>query len=188
MSIAVAIRKNQHTVIATDSLVSFGSGQIPASNYQTDKMLRIGDSIIASTGWALYDNLLTAYTHQLTDTPPLNDEMAIFSFFVEFWKKMKADGCFVNDQCEEKNSPFVDLDAQFLIVNQHGIFVVASNMNVIKFDEYYAIGSGSDYALGALHALYNEPLDATTIAKRVVNAAISLDTSCGGQVNCQTIN
>lgn len=187
MSIAVAVCKNQQTVIATDSLVCFGSGQVTANNYQTDKTLRLGDTIIAATGWALYDNLLSDYIQSIEILPNLHNETTIFRFFVDFWKKMKADYNFINDQCDDKNSPFADLDAQFLLVNAKGIFSVSPNMNVIRFKQYYAIGSGADYALGALHASYDDAIDAASIAHQSVTSAIALDTSCGGDVNLITL-
>ncbi|MBL4647482.1 MAG: hypothetical protein JKY13_00760 [Gammaproteobacteria bacterium] len=187
MSIAVAIKKDNDLVLATDSLVSFGSGQVPSENYQTNKILTVGDAFIATTGWALYDNILIDYISQQKSTPSLHDESAIFTFFLQLWKQLRKDYALVNEQCDDKLSPFADLDASFLIVNPQGIFSVASNMNVIRFEQYYAIGSGSDYSLGALYTLYKGKRSAQAIAKQAVATAIALDTNCGGKINIHPI-
>jgi len=89
----------------------------------------------------------------------------------------------VNDQCSETDTPFGDLDASFLVAAPSGIYYVACDMSVTEFDQYYAVGSGAGYALGALHALYTQKSDAENVARRAVAAASALDIYCGGEVN-----
>jgi ATP-dependent protease HslVU (ClpYQ) peptidase subunit len=55
-------------------------------------------------------------------------------------------------------------------------------MSVTQFEQYYAIGSGAPYALGATHALYKETADAEVIARKAAEAAMALDLYCGGSV------
>jgi ATP-dependent HslUV protease subunit HslV len=87
----------------------------------------------------------------------------------------------VNEQSRsEDKTPFADLDATFLIASPGGIFLVSSNMSVSSFTKYYAIGSGGDYALGALHALYDGGNDAGALAESAVAAAKAYDSGCGG--------
>jgi ATP-dependent protease HslVU (ClpYQ) peptidase subunit len=86
----------------------------------------------------------------------------------------------VNDQRPDDESPFGDLDASFLVASSSGIFSVACDMSVTEFAQYYAIGSGAPYALGALHALYGDRADAEAIARKAVSAATALDIYCGG--------
>ncbi len=185
MSIAVAVQKDHHLVLATDSLVSFGAGCVPCANYTSNKMLAIGDSYLAATGWALYDNMLVDYLSSLESLPTLHSEAQIYRFFLNFWRKAKEDYSLINEQCDDKNSPFADLDAYFLVVNPTGIYSIASNMNVLKFSQYYAVGSGADYSMGALQALYEGQLSAEQLAQQAIKTAIALDTSCGGQINMQ---
>ena len=52
---------------------------------------------------------------------------------------------------------------------------------------FHAIGSGCDYACGALHALYESELKAEEIARRAVEAAIRFDSACGGEIVVQKI-
>ena len=190
MSIAVAVQKDNQIILATDSLVSFGSGCVPTENYTSNKMLTIGDSHLAATGWALYDNMMLDYLSGLETAPTLHSEAQIYRFFLDFWRKAKEDYSLVNEQCDDKNSPFADLDAYFLLTNHTGIYSIASNMNVLKFSQYYAVGSGADYSMGALHAIYESDLSAEQLVKKAVASAIALDTSCGGTIKCRanTIN
>jgi ATP-dependent protease HslVU (ClpYQ) peptidase subunit len=115
--------------------------------------------------------------------PALHDSASIFLFFRNFWKALHQRYAFVNDQCSESDSPFGDLDASFLVAADSGIFYVACDMSVTEFDQYYAVGSGAGYALGAMHALYGGKHDAEFVARRAVAAASALDIYCGGDVN-----
>ena len=94
---------------------------------------------------------------------------------------------FVNDQCTESDSPCGDLDASFLVAAKSGIFYVACDMSVTEFQNYYAVGSGATYALGAMHALWTPAAKAEPIARKAVAAASALDIYCGGEVNLVTL-
>ena len=143
----------------------------------------MGSSYVAQTGWGLYENILGDYLVK-TGTPRFRDEREIFVFFNRFWKRMRKDYSFVNDQpMEDDKSPFADLDASFLIVNPGGIFHVTGQMSVTRFTRFDAIGSGAPYALGALYTLYDETSGAEEIARRACGAAVHFDISCGGALD-----
>ena len=187
MSIVVAVRKNDDLVMAADSQISFGSARIPPDNLKTKKIRILGDSLFASTGWGLYDDIIDDYIGQKEHVSFTNSK-DIFRFFMGLWKDLHERYSFVNDQCgEEKDSPFGDLDSNFLIANKSGLYQVGSDMSITRFDQYYAIGSGGDYSLGAIQALYDDDLGAAEIASRAVRAAIAFDTKCGGDVLLRSI-
>jgi ATP-dependent HslUV protease subunit HslV len=186
MSIAVAVRTANQIVLATDSKRTFGGGAVPVDNLKDVKIRRVGGAYIATTGWGVYTNILEDYLrgsrqHRLVDSN------SIFAFFRNFWKALHQRYAFVNDQCSESDSPFGDLDASFLIAAPSGIFYVACDMSVTEFEQYYAVGSGAGYALGAMHALYNPKSDGEAVARKAVAAASSLDIYCGGEVNLVTL-
>jgi len=182
MSIAVAVRTADQIVLATDSKRTFGGGAVPVDNLRDVKIRRVGAAYIATTGWGVYTNILEDYLRSGRQ-PRLVDSASIFTFFRSFWKALHQRYAFVNDQCSESDSPFGDLDASFLVVAPSGIFYVACDMSVTEFDQYYAVGSGAGYALGAMHALYAGKSDAEAIARRAVAAATALDIYCGGEIN-----
>lgn len=188
MSIAVAIKNSRQLVLGTDSQTSFGSSRVPTDNLKTIKIHQIGAAYLATTGWGLYENILDDY---LTRSPgvKIDTKQTIFAFFMTFWKELHEHYPFVKDQPDkEDESPFGSLDASFLVISAQGIFHIGADMSVTTFEKYYAIGSGADYALGAVAALYNDTLDATTVCQKAIAAAIDFDVHCGGEIDIRVID
>jgi len=183
MSIIVAVRKENRIVMAADTLTSFGdSERMPEENARTPKVGRIGDSLIGGAGWAVYDDILNDFL-STRPTPNLSSSRKIFTFFLDFWKALHEHYTFVNDNATGASTPFGDLDSTFLIANVGGIFAVASDLGVTPLNQYYAIGSGGEYAIGVLYTLYDRTDDITSIATDAVNAAIAMNLQCGGKVD-----
>lgn len=183
MSIIVAVHKNDRIVMAADSLTVFGdSEQVPQANSRSIKIGRIGNAIIGSAGWAIYDDVLRDHLAQ-NPAPDLSSHQAIFAFFLDLWRVLHERYTFVNDQAGNRDSPFGDLDTSFLIASPGGIFKVSSDLGVTAFNRFYAIGSGTEFALGAFHALYEHNDDLEEIATIAVEAAISMDVHCGGAID-----
>ena len=180
MSIIVAVTKGKQTVVACDTVCFCGGQRESPDNVIQCKVRRIGSSLIGSSGWMLYDNLFDHYLRGRR-APGFRDEQSVFDFFVKFWKALREDYTLVNDQPgKDPEGPFGDLDASFLIANRHGVFGVDSNLTVLRFKKYYAIGSGSSYAFGALDVLYELQNDPAEIAARAIQTAVHFDEGCGG--------
>jgi ATP-dependent protease HslVU (ClpYQ) peptidase subunit len=187
MSIAVAVRKGNTIAVAADSQENFGDRKVVGSNHRATKIMSLGGSELAMTGWGVYDNVFTDY-FTTRRAPRFANEREIFTFFVKLWKDLRRRYSFVEDQvAEDDRSPFADLDSSFLIANRHGIFHVSGDMSVMAFREYYAIGSGASYALGVLHALYATERDAGVLARRACEAAIAFDVYCGGDIDVRRL-
>ena len=180
MSIAVAVRSKGRIVIACDTKRTFGSGELPEANLTDVKIRKVGAAYLAATGWGIYSNILDDYFAR--KVPRLTDERSIFSFFRVLWKDLHERYSFVSDQRHDDESPFGDLDAAFLVASSHGIYSVACDMSVTEFKQYYAIGSGAPYALGALHCLYKDGVDPAPLAHKATETAMALDLYCGGHV------
>jgi len=188
MSVAVAVQKGRTIAIAADTQENFGDRRVLRGDHSSSKIMKVGASYVAQTGWGLYENILGDYLAK-AGTPRFRTEREIFVFFNRFWKRMRKDYSFVNDQpMDDDKSPFADLAASFLIVNTSGIFHVTGQMSVTRFSRFDAIGSGGPYALGALHALYDEKLGAQEIARRGCQAAVHFDVSCGGELDLYTVS
>ncbi len=182
MSIVVAVKKDGRTVMAADSLNVFGQERVPTDNSKATKIRTIGSALLAITGWSVYANILDDLLTD-RDTPVLRDEKEIFAFFIELWRQLHERYPFVNDQAHTKDTPFGDLDASFLVANHNGIYKISQDSSVCRFDKYYAIGSGSVYALGALYQIYDKDHDAADLARRAVATAIEFDIYCGGEID-----
>ena len=183
MSIAVAVKKGQDIVIASDTQDNFGTNTVSFDNYSAKKIIKVGSSYVATTGWGLYEDIFDDYL-LLKEDVALESKAQIFSFFMQFWKDLHEKYSFVKDQTEEEEeaSPFGDLDATFLIANRSGIFYVSSNMSVTKFEKYFAVGSGSNFSMGAIYGLYEQEFSAEEIARKAVEAAITFNIYCGGSI------
>lgn len=187
MSIAVAVRKGNTIAVAADSQENFGDRKVVGSNHRATKIMQLGGSQLAMTGWGVYDNVFSDYLGTRR-APRFASEREIFVFFVKLWKDLRKRYSFVDDQVQDEDrSPFADLDSSFLIGNRYGIFHVSGDMSVMAFQEYYAIGSGASYALGVLHALYASERDAAVLARRACEAAIAFDVYCGGDIDVRRI-
>ena len=187
MSIAVAVRKDSRIVLATDSQTNLGSERVPAANLSGPKFMPVGDAYMAATGWTLYSNILADVLGRRRAVPRLDGEVNIFKFFTRLWEDLHERYNFVKDQADDADSPFGSLDSTFLVVCARGIFGVASDLSVLRYERYFAIGSGAPIALGAVHALYDSECDAEAIAHSAVLAAIDHDVYCGPPVHVATV-
>jgi ATP-dependent protease HslVU (ClpYQ) peptidase subunit len=187
MSIALAIEKNGELLVAADTLTSFGHTKVPPALHAAVKVRRVGASLLATTGWGVYENILDDVLARRRDVR-LGTRGQIFEFFLRLWSDLHKKYSFVNDQIDEKEAgPFGNLDSTFIVAGRAGIFYVGPDMSVTKVEHYFAIGSGAPFALGTLHGLFDSRLGAEAIARRGVEAAIAFDTYCGGDVQIHRV-
>jgi ATP-dependent HslUV protease subunit HslV len=184
MSILVAVKKNDRVAIAADTMHSTGSRREHADNLVgRSKLRRVGRSVLGGVGWSVYDNILEHYLNRYKRPPSFRDERAVFTFFLKFWKTLKDKYQVVNDQPDrDDRTPFCDLDSEFIVASPRTIYQISSDLTVMQFDKYVAIGSGERYAYGALHALYDSRRSADQIARQATEAAVHYDQYCGGKV------
>jgi ATP-dependent HslUV protease subunit HslV len=187
MSIVVAVRKNGQTCVAADTQNSFGSNRVSEDNGGVTKLRRVGGSIVGTTGWGIYENILDDYL-KAGEVPDLSERTGIFSFFCILWKALHEHYPFVNDQGDRNDTPFGNLDASFLVASRVGIFYVAPDISVSEFRQYFAVGSGADFSLGAAYNLYPQQLDACAIARQAVATAVAFNLYCGGGIQLMTVD
>lgn len=187
MSIAVAVKKGDQLVIGADTQQNFGENAPGFDNLKESKIMKIERGYLAATSWGLYSNILDDYL-QSKETIHLRDKREVFNFFMAFWHVLHKKYSFINDQCEDKNSPFGDLDASFLIAANGKIFYVSSDMSVTEFHKFHAIGSGCEYAIGAMDVLYDDSrLDAKQIAKHAIKTSMRYNIYCGGKAEIKVL-
>lgn len=188
MSIAVAVRKHGELVIAADTLTTFGHTKVPPDLHQARKFRRIGGAWLATTGWGLYDNIMEDFLAKRRKAG-LGTRRQVFDFFMLLWRDLHKRYTLVNDQSDEKESgPFGNLDSTFLVVGRAGILYVGPDMSVTSVERYFAIGSGAQFGLGALHALYGGRLGAAALARKAVEAAVAFDNYCGGEADVEVVS
>lgn len=175
MTTLVVVKKEHQIVIAGDSLTTFGDMRLPAQyDCSYDKIVCYQDTYIALCGSAahqlVFHNLLT---HQKKDLD-FSSKSAIFETFRQLHPILKEKH-FLNPK-EEEDDPYESSHLSALIANSRGIFGVYSLREVFEFQRFWAAGSGREFSLGAMHAVYDRPeLNAEAIARAGIEAGTTFD-------------
>jgi ATP-dependent HslUV protease, peptidase subunit HslV len=173
MTTLVAVRKHDEIAIAADSLTTFGDVRLAAPfDRSYDKILRHGDNYVGLCGSAahqlVFESLLK--TNQALE---FGNKLAIFETFRKLHPILKEQH-FLNPK-EEEDDPYESTQITALIANPHGIFGVYSMREVFEYTQFWAVGSGKEFALGAMHALYGRLRTASEVATAGVEAGATFD-------------
>jgi len=66
-------------------------------------------------------------------------------------------------------------DSEFLISYKDKLFLIGSDKSVIEIDDYFAIGSGKDFALGSLQDTYTNPK--ISIKDKIIKAILAANSN-----------
>lgn len=174
MTTIVVVRKGDAAVIAADSLTTFGTTRLaPAYDRSPQKVVRYRESFIGVAGSAAHQLVL----ENLLERNPnldLGGRAAIYETFRKLHPLLK-DEAFLNPK-EEDDDPYESSQMTVMIANPAGIFAVYSMREVFEFDRFWAIGSGRDFALGAMYSTYPRARSAAAIAEAGIVAGAEFDT------------
>ncbi len=185
MTTIVVVRKGQLAAIAADSLTTFGSTRLaPEYDRNPHKILRYADSYIGVAGSAAHQLVLE---NLLTKNPDLalHGKEAIYESFRRLHPLLKEEA-FLNPK-EEDDDPYESSQMTVMIANPSGIFAVYSMREVFEFDRFWAIGSGRDFALGAMFVTYPRARDPAAVAKAGVEAGAEYDTGTALPMSLHTV-
>ena len=169
MSTIVVVKKAGKVCIAADSLTSFGDLRL-GSVYDADhdKILSSQGSHIGIVGSAAHQLVMESILADKEIETDFSSRMAIFETFRSLHPLLK-EKYFLNAK-DEDDDPYESTQIDALIASQHGIFGVHSLREVSEYTKFWAIGSGSEYALGAMFAVYDLLGTAEEIAAAGVSA------------------
>ena len=187
MTTVTVVKKDGVAAIAADTLIKWGSAKESATYISNhDKILQIGDSFVGVTGTATFTAILRDYFEHIDEDVRLDSSTNIF----RTWNRLHAilkERYFLMPE-EDKEDALESSRMDCLIANPHGIFGVAAHRTVQEFSRFYAYGSGSDYALGAMYFAYGNPeLNAEQIARHGIEAAAEFDDGTGLPITCYTL-
>lgn len=174
MTTIVVVKKGGSVVIAGDSLTTFGGTRLAATHDAApDKILKHGNTYFGVAGSAAHQLVLE---NILQRNPDFNfmGRAEIFESFRKIHPILKEEA-FLNPK-EEEDDPYESSQLTTLIVNSSGIFGVYSMREVFEFERFWSIGSGRDFALGAMHMIYDTKKSADEIAHAGVLAGAEFDT------------
>jgi ATP-dependent protease HslVU (ClpYQ) peptidase subunit len=176
----VLVRKAGSAVIAADSLTTFGTTRLaPAYDRSPEKIVAYRDSFIGVAGSAAHQLVIENVLNRNPDLD-MHGKAAIYESFRKLHPIFK-DEAFMNPK-EEEDDPYESSQMTAMIANASGIFAVYSMREVFEFDRFWAIGSGRDFALGAMWATYSRARGAVQVAEAGVMAGAEFDTGTSAPV------
>ena len=185
MTTIVVVRKGDSAVIAADTLTTFGTTRLaPAYDRSPHKIVRYRDSYVGVAGSAAHQ-LVLENVLQRNPNLDLDGRAAIYESFRKLHPVLK-DEAFLNPK-EEEDDPYESSQMTVMLANPTGIFAVYSMREVFEFDRFWAIGSGRDFALGAMFALFPKARSAAAVAEAGVTAGAEFDTGTALPINLHEV-
>ncbi|WP_374537589.1 MFS transporter [Chitinimonas taiwanensis] len=186
MTTIVVVRKDNLVAIAADTQSTFGDTRLGhLHDARPDKIFSSHDSLFGLCGAAAHDLVLQAILAK-TRALDFSSRPAIFDAFRKLHPKLKED--FFLKTEEEEDDPYESSQITALIANAHGIFGVYSMREVYEYRHYWAIGSGRDFAIGAMRAVYDNPaFSAADIARIGVEVGCEFDVNSSLPMSLRTV-
>ncbi len=174
MSTVVVVKKAGKVCIAADSLTSFGDLKL-SNMYDAahDKILRFEENYLGIVGSAAHQLVLESVfaSKKVVEKKidlDFSSRLSIFESFRSLHPVLKQK-YFLNAK-DEDDDPYESTQIDALIANPFGIFGVHSLREVTEYNKFWAIGSGAEYALGAMFAVYDKAASAEEVAHAGVAA------------------
>ncbi len=176
MSTIVVVKKNNETVIAADTLTTYGNTKESAAYVVNhEKIFKYRDGFLGVSGSASLGIAVQDFLAQTKKKPSLETVSEIFRFGLLLHKELKENYFLIADDEED----FETFRGDILIANRRGIFGLSAYRFVQEYTRFYANGSGSPYALGAIFAAYESKKSAAELADLGVRAGIEFDDGSG---------
>jgi ATP-dependent HslUV protease subunit HslV len=187
MTTIAVVRKNGYCAIAADTLTKWGSGKESAAYVANhDKLVKAGDTWLAASGTSTFKLIMRDYFGQRGAQARFDSAINIFKTWQAFHSALKERYYLVS--VNEKDDTVESSKFDVLLANPHGIFGVGAHRTVQEYRKFYAIGSGTDLALGAMFAAYDSPrLSAEQVARLAIEAAAEFDDATGLPVVSQSV-
>lgn len=186
MSTIVVTQKNGVACIGADTLSCLGSLRQKAQHIvNKTKITRIADTFIGLTGTSASLVVLNSYFANPERPRDFSSCEAIFETFrhAHAWLKVEYFMSAMADKGEEyETTQFYGLAA-----NAHGIFALYSYRSAQQFHQFWAAGSGRDFALGAMQAAFDQAKSAEEVARIGLEAAAEFDSATSGPFEIHTV-
>lgn len=188
MSTIVVAKKDKQVCIAAETLTSIGDTKLAAGyDVYHDKIQLCGDTYLGIVGSAAHSLVVEDIFREARFEYDFSSREAIFRTFVKLHSILKEQYFLVPSSKNQDDDPYETSHIDAVIANRHGIFAVYSLRDTNEFHKFWAVGSGSDYALGAMHAVYESAATAEDIAKAGVSAGAEFDNASALPMTFKTI-
>ena len=189
MSTITIVQKDGSAAIAADLMTKMGSCKCPARHKShPTKIVRLGDSLIGVVGSTAHIRVVQSLARNHADRMNLCSVDAIFETFRSLHKLLVDDYHLLTKE-DDDEQPYESSQMNLLIANSTGIYEVQGYREVTQFERFWATGSGRDFALGAMEAVYeNKDLSAQHVAEQGVEAGCTFDAGSGPPVESHVIS
>lgn len=185
MSTIVVVKKDGKAVIAADTLTTCGNTKESADYVVNhEKILKYKDNYLGISGSASLQIATQNFLRKTKKKFAFTTIAEIYDFGLLLHAELK-DKHFLRADDEED---FETFRGDILIANKHGIFGLSSYRYVQEYSKFYANGSGGEYALGAMFAVYkDEKRSAEEIAAIGVQAGTEFDDGSAAPIYSHTV-
>jgi ATP-dependent HslUV protease, peptidase subunit HslV len=178
MSTIVVVKKAGKTVIAADSMSSYGDTKVTAKYITGRKKIhQCGNSFIGVVGSAAHNNVVCSIAHKYHDQISFNSVQQIFESYLKLHPILKEE-YFIN-VTEGDRDTYESSQIDALIANPYGIFGMYSWREVYEYERFWAIGSGAEFALGSMYATYDLMDEPEDIARLAIETSCEFDSRSG---------
>ena len=190
MTTLVVVKKAGQVAIAADTLVTFGDTSLPHRFEANSKVFKVdspqGISYVGMAGTvAHFPALRKAMAALPKEDLKFGSRDEVYDTFLKLHPVLKE--TFFLQTKEDDNDPYESSQFTVVIANASGIFGLYSYREVFEFKEFWGIGSGRSFALGAMHAVWDKAKTAREVAVAGMNAGCEFDKNSAGPIDVFTL-
>ena len=176
MSTVVVARKGGFATIAADTMTVFGNLRMGATYKRSaEKILRFGDTYLGVVGYSAHRLVVQSLFSHPKVARDFGSTEGIFETLRQVHPILKQ-SYYLNPKLDP-NDPYESSQISMLVASPRGIFGVLTLREVFEYERFWALGSGQEYALGAMHALYERSDSSEEIARAGIEAGCEFDDS-----------
>ena len=190
MTTLVVVKKAGQVAMAADTLVTFGDTSLSHRFEDNTKIFKVdtpaGMSYVGMAGTVAHFPVLRKAMAALPkDQLKLDSREEVFDTFVKLHPILKE--TFFLQPKEDDNDPYESSQFTVIIANASGIYGLYSYREIFEFKEFWGIGSGRSFALGAMHACWDKAKTAREVALAGMHAGCEFDKNSGGPIEVFTL-
>lgn len=186
MSTIVVARKNGVACIAADTLTTFGDIRLRSSmDFNHNKIQTFGKTYMGIVGSAAHTLVAERAFRDKELDADFSTRDATFDTLIRLHPILK-EKYFLNAKDSEEDA-YESSQIDSVFINKTGIFALYSLREVYEYTQFWAVGSGATYALGAMHAVFEKAKSARDVARAGVMAGAEFDTSSELPMTIQTV-
>jgi ATP-dependent HslUV protease, peptidase subunit HslV len=182
----VVVKKAGQVVMAADTLVTFGDTSLPHRYEANSKIFKVdtpaGISYVGMAGTVAHFPALRKAMAALPKADlKLSSKDEVYDTFLKLHPLLKE--TFFLQTKEDDNDPYESMQFTVVIANSSGIYGLYSYREIFEFKEFWGIGSGRSFALGAMHAAWGSAKSAKEVAMAGMHAGCEFDKNSGGPID-----